>query len=1231
MAILTTNHNINQVNAFIQDISDTRHSFYVFASKPLPWKDADGNTNESIIIAPNNSTDQIEQVTYDEMLFGKLLTSSDVMNLIPRHNWASGTVYTAYSQTDANQNQKPFYVVNDSEYMQVFKCLYNNGNSPSTVMPRLTATAGSFSTGDGYIWKYMYSIDSVANSKFTSTNYLPVAVNTAVSESAVPGTIDAMIVTNGGSNYQVFETGFIAKVIDTHTIQLPLTSSPLNNYYAKSSIYLKAGFGAGQIRQIRSSNGASKQITVSANTPFAVFERLDLKDGSFVGDINNIVVGQIVSQPIDYTNYLYGQGYINAGDTIVQSDSFVTGTILTSNSSAYQINRTNQNILFNVTSPIRSTVSDGVLKSGNVIISNVGGISFGVVLSGGSGYTANATVTITANGSGAGAVVNAHANTTGKIDSLLVSTAANGYLSIPTVTIDKPSNTAFFTNSSSISGGSSNGADSNSVITISSAKSFVSGDALTYYRQTSNTANIGLVAGTTYYIQFANNSVLALANTVGGSRITLNTSGNETGHSLQGYQAFGVVYPDNFLVTNASSSSGTSLDTDYANGDYIRVGSNANSNFRHIVSVNSSVIIVDQPFVNSLTNAYHYSVPNAAELVSISSPPVTGVITDTNLYSRQLDISDLLNPNLNYFPGEKVDMVSNTGASQGASAIVAYSNSSTVYIAGVTGTWISSNTSNYLYIKGESSQQTANINLVTSNPNVTIKDPVGEFVIGRPIYFGSSITATLNGSVLLPSDQTEYVIGPTISVEGDGYGVEAIGIVNTAIGSGNTIIGVEMIASGKGYTTANVSVISNTSIGGSGYTATLAPVISPLLGHGYDPITELGGIYAGVNIKFDTAENEQYYFPVNNEFRKIGIIQDPQFNNVLITVNNFDRVNFVIHDSTSSYWVPNEVVVQSSTNAAGVVVYGNSTFLQIKNAKGTFEANSELYGYYSNTTANVTSANTIYFQPGSNGEIVSEVTSGAKGTITAAFSNTSLLLSNVYGQFVYNDVIYDSLTNAYATVTSIATSNGARDATTSFGKRFNQTLRLSLYANTGAFTNTEIVQQDVSGANGRIISATTELDLAVNMITGTSFYSGQVVTDAVTGANGTVLYANSTYIKLTNVNQDKHYVQYHTINSNGSETANVQSIYTVLLLNDINGTNQSIGVGANVAAGQFQGDANLAIIGLSSGSYGFCNNPNNIVYPDLVRDTGKVIYLETFAPVQRSITSNEEIKIVIKF
>jgi len=1210
MATLTINHYINQANGFITDIRNNRNGYYMFASRPQPWANSSGGDDDYAVLGTNNSVAQVEQTVYDDLLYGKLLTDSDVSNLIPRYDWVINTKYDVYDQTDTDLYSKEFYVVTDK--YEVYKCIDNNNGTASYVKPTLTSTSGTFKTGDGYVWKYMYTIDASSNSKFTTASYIPVSTNSAVQGNATPGSIDVIKITDGGNSYFVYETGYIGGTVGNYVIQLPQSSSNTDDYYVKSSIYLKSGFGAGQIREISSSNGTSKQIYV--NEPFDTYTRLDLANVS-----GTVATGYFIEQPVDEINYLYAQGYFNSNSTVSQSDTGVSGKVLAANSSVVQITRYAANTLFQNGFPIVDAAYSGTLKTGNVSVGNVGSCNIAFVTTAGSGYTANATVTITPNGTGSGAAANAQANASGKISAINITAVGNSYFVAPTLTISAPTAQTFNSNTAVTAG---TGGGSNNVITLATAGAFVANDLITYTVSAGNTAIAGLTSGTTYYVDFANAAVVALKGSVTGSRIALTPSAtSETGHTLQGQTATAIMYCDNQIVRGYGTQLNDSANG-YANGEYIRVGANTVSNIRRVANnVNTTVLIADLPFDVSFTasNNSHYKMNVAAQPASIVIRRTNGYVSNTNLTSVQVSITNSSIAGVYFSVGEKVNMTNSGLVNQGANAIIAYSNSSTVILSSVSGSWQANSGGTQFYVNGESSLQLSQIVSVQSNPNITINKPNGTFKLGYPVFFkttansASSGNATLVSQLNLPNDQTEYQIGPTVSITGDGSNAVAIAVVNTAANSSYDVVGINIVNPGTGYTQANVSIYANTNYG---IGAKARAIISPLYGHGYDSVTELGGRYVGVDAKFDTITNESYKILGYGSYRKVGILQNPQFRDIKITLTDFDRVNLTLN-STSGTWANGEVALQSSTNAAGIVVYGNSTFLQLKNVKGTFNISNTVQGYYSNTTSNVVTANTIYFPVGNSAEIITQSNSGSVGVITSVISNTVYFMSNVVGQFATGDVMYDAIVNAYATVSSIYASNGTIDVSSNFGNRFNQTARVTLTANTGAFSKNEYVQQDISMASGRIVSATDEKDLSISIISG-AFTIGQTVTDTTTNANGICTFANSTYLKLTSVSANLSFGSGRTINNGVAATANVTGVYPVLVLNDVSDVNN------------FQAGSN-AINGQTSGAAGTCNNYLLITNPDLVRDSGKMIYTESFTPVTRSATSKEEIRIVIKF
>ncbi len=162
-----------------------------------------------------------------------------------------------------------------------------------------------------------------------------------------------------------------------------------------------------------------------------------------------------------------------------------------------------------------------------------GALIEGIVTFAGSGYGANAAITLSGGGGSSG-VANAQANATGRIAAINISTAGSSYETNPTVVIAAPAAVTFNALTAV-----SNTADTISLTTANSK--FLVGDKVTYTVAAGNTAIGGLANATQYFIAFSNTSVVTLAATFGGANINLTASVSETGHSLQGETATGVI------------------------------------------------------------------------------------------------------------------------------------------------------------------------------------------------------------------------------------------------------------------------------------------------------------------------------------------------------------------------------------------------------------------------------------------------------------------------------------------------------------------------------------------------------------------------------------------------------------------------------------------------------------------------------------------------------------------
>ena len=220
-AIITNKFRIHNSEQFSESFSETANNVYYLAiGRPQAWATStrpDGRTEyqgtDTAAPTPIDSI-QDEFYSFDDFLAAKRVTSSDVSFVIPRRNWTTGTVYDYYRHDYGNfvtgssssvqtadsgataLYDATFYVMS-ADY-NVYKCLDNNGGANSTVEPSGTSNS-ILTTGDGYKWKYMYSLTAAQRQNFLSTDFIAVATNSTVSAAATDGAINVVKIKTAGS------------------------------------------------------------------------------------------------------------------------------------------------------------------------------------------------------------------------------------------------------------------------------------------------------------------------------------------------------------------------------------------------------------------------------------------------------------------------------------------------------------------------------------------------------------------------------------------------------------------------------------------------------------------------------------------------------------------------------------------------------------------------------------------------------------------------------------------------------------------------------------------------------------------------------------------------------------------------------------------------------------------------------------------------------------------------
>lgn len=277
--LTTRTHRLNvaeQVRESVSELANT--TYYLFVG--------DHTSNaESLNVSIKNSLNDITISPYTKMIYGKKIETSDVALMIRKNMYTSNKIYEMYDdqtgETSIDMFDYNFYCISlESSNYHVFKCLENNNRGLSTVQPLFSETGvddESYTTSDGYTWKYMYSIDSSTKSKFETAEYFPLISNVDVEANVKKGRIDVIKVEAAGRGYDnycngVFKTSDLR--VNGNTFVYGLDSSPLakttNSYYRDCYLVITAGTGVGQYRKILDYVVNTTIKTVILASPFTV-------------------------------------------------------------------------------------------------------------------------------------------------------------------------------------------------------------------------------------------------------------------------------------------------------------------------------------------------------------------------------------------------------------------------------------------------------------------------------------------------------------------------------------------------------------------------------------------------------------------------------------------------------------------------------------------------------------------------------------------------------------------------------------------------------------------------------------------------------------------------------------------------------------------------------------------------------------------------------------------------
>ncbi|MBQ45959.1 MAG: hypothetical protein CMP10_00440 [Zetaproteobacteria bacterium] len=195
-AIVTDQFRILNANNFVDSVESDENAYYVFIGLPNPDIQGFGRSSSWKTNTPD-PVDSFSRLAHvgDTMMFGKKISSKNIRRIIKRVNWTAGSRYEMYRDDYSSENPSPiesasrlygakYYVMNED--YRVYICISNGSTGDRTSQtakgnisqdePTFTdlepSRAGN--SGDGYIWKYLFTVSPSDIIKFDSTEYITV-------------------------------------------------------------------------------------------------------------------------------------------------------------------------------------------------------------------------------------------------------------------------------------------------------------------------------------------------------------------------------------------------------------------------------------------------------------------------------------------------------------------------------------------------------------------------------------------------------------------------------------------------------------------------------------------------------------------------------------------------------------------------------------------------------------------------------------------------------------------------------------------------------------------------------------------------------------------------------------------------------------------------------------------------------------------------------------------------
>lgn len=231
-AIISDKFRILNAKTFLDSVKSNANNLYTFIGQPFATNPevGIGRVDWNSGPAPLDTNDQENKIK-ETIIALKKVSSSDIRRAVRKIQWESKQIYEMYRQDYSIYNLSPitnssslyesnYYVINKN--YRVYLCLHNGTNSDNP-LGRQSIDEPDFVdleprpagvSGDGYIWKYLYTITPSDIIKFDSSNYIPLpqewgvtgTESFAIKNNAVNGKIETVTIRNRGAGYPQTKT-----------------------------------------------------------------------------------------------------------------------------------------------------------------------------------------------------------------------------------------------------------------------------------------------------------------------------------------------------------------------------------------------------------------------------------------------------------------------------------------------------------------------------------------------------------------------------------------------------------------------------------------------------------------------------------------------------------------------------------------------------------------------------------------------------------------------------------------------------------------------------------------------------------------------------------------------------------------------------------------------------------------------------------------------------------------